>query len=133
MKHVNSSPRPQESFAFEFQGKQGGVEKNKRDDILVRKMVDFNGKPTAIFERVGNKTPWQKLRNLFSNSSPAKMQDVRDFLKSRGLEGKQLETAMRSINSNSGSIRAQTFEFVLKRHNVATDTEALLYKGEQSS
>ncbi len=75
----NKSP-----LAYQYDGIKTGKELQS-SDILTKKLVKINGTMTGVFERVSNKTLWQKIRNqLFS--SPVQKKDAIAFLVSKGMD-----------------------------------------------
>ena len=114
-----------------YQGKSGGVDKNTNDDVLTRKIVTMGKEPVAIFERVGNKSVWQKVRNAANGTQRATADDVKTFLTSRGISAKNAEAMVKNITMRSGAISARGFEQLLQTEGKATEAESALYKPTQ--
>jgi hypothetical protein len=128
-----------------FQGKSGGVEKNTSKDVLTRKIVYMGseGKKAeahAVFERAGNKTLWQKIRNTFlSHSQVASSKDAVDFLVERGVDPGKAKTSISHITKPNGTVNAQAFENILNgksihnQHSIALPSEQALYKATSNN
>lgn len=132
--------KPIGSASFEYRGKAGGVAAEKHDDVLTLKMGNQKGE--ILFERAGNKSVWQKVRNSFNQKTKATLQDVVGFLTSRGMDEATAKTAAKNITMNNGAISARGFEEILegrstynKQSLLKTDWErdAAAYKSSQTS
>lgn len=124
MDRVNSANR---GIDFMYQGKSGGVAKNTRDDVLTRRVGTFNDQPVGIFERVGAKTAWQKIRNFANGTQRATADDVKAFLTSRGMKANEAAEAVKNITMRSGAVSARGFEELINRQGLATESEQSLY------
>ncbi len=111
---ANNSPR-----IYDYAGKHGGPAMNKPDDVLVEKSIEFNGMPMIAFERVGNSSMWQFLRNKANGFKIATPQHIQSFLESRGMSAQEAFQATCSIHVRSGPVRAVDFEGLLQRNHLA--------------
>lgn len=110
---------------YDYLGKHGGADMNKPDDVLLEKKVDFNGHSVVTFERVGNKSLWQHLRNTVSGFRIATPEHVQAFLESRGMSAQDAYQATRSIHGRPGAIRAVDFEGLLLRNHLPARAQEL--------
>jgi hypothetical protein len=98
-------------LSFEYRGKAGGVDAEKHDDVLTFKTGASKGQ--ILFERAGNKSIWQNIRNAFNQKYVARFDDVVNFLKSRGMETDAAKSAARNIRQSDGTFMARHFEALL--------------------
>lgn len=103
---------------YDYLGKHGGPEANKADDVLVEKKAKFNGKPMVTFERVGNSSTWQHLRNTANGFKIATPEHVQEFLISRGMSQQDAYQATLSLHVRPGAIRAMDFERLLIKNDL---------------
>ncbi len=103
---------------YDYLGKHGGADMNKPDDVLLEKKVEFNGRSVVTFERVGNKSLWQKMRNTANHFTIATPEHVQAFLESRGMSPQAAYQATLSIHGRPGAIRAVDFEGLLLRNHL---------------
>ena len=88
--------------------------------------MKFNGIPMLTFERVGNSSLWQHLRNTANGFKIATPTHVQRFLESRGMPSQKAYEATMSIHAHPGPIRAAAFESLLRRNDLAERAPELL-------
>jgi hypothetical protein len=98
-------------LSFEYRGKAGGVDAEKNDDVLTFKIGASKGE--ILFERAGNKSIWQNIRNAFNQKNVARSDDVVNFLKSRGMDTEAAKRAASNIRQPNGTFMARHFEALL--------------------
>ncbi len=101
---------------FSYQGKAGGIEKEKNDDVLV--FQPGQNKTEKIFGRAGHTSNWQKLRNSLNLKTAAKSSDAVEFLVSRGIDERKAKNLIASIKMPNGQISARGFEMILEGKHV---------------